>query len=392
MAQRSPPPSPAPQPSVVEITCVPTPEIQNWMTSIEQCLNEICSIAAEGKLNSDQKLRINKLCRSVGQGTSQMVVQYQSLKNKALLAQATSQALNEKLDLSKSLREMKTTIEETYLKPQTNLSFADIVKKSTDNFVRPSNLSSVAIYPNDKLKTSEDTKNLVQKIICPEQMKLHVRGVRKTRNGGVIISTESKDDAEKLKHSSVLTSSGFTVVEPSKRNPRIIILGVPSSMGEKELCECLYEQNLADKIQNMSQDAIMSSIKLSHKSGKKDAQTCNFVLEVPAQIRKILISQERVYLNWSSLTVRDFTMVTRCFKCQQYGHAAKTCRETVPACGHCGELGHMVNECTKKAESPKCATCLRFKKPSNHKTGDVNCPARKMAENRYINSVDYGGA
>lgn len=102
--------------------------------------------------------------------------------------------------------------------------------------------------------------------------------------------------------------------------------------------------------------------------------------------------KDRAFINWSSCPVRDFTLVTRCYKCQQYGHAAKSCRETTYICGHCGELGHSIKECTKKEEEPKCATCLHFKKPSNHKTGAADCPAKIMAENRYINSIDYGGA
>ncbi|CAG9131516.1 unnamed protein product [Plutella xylostella] len=122
----------------------------------------------------------------------------------------------------------------------------------------------------------------------------------------------------------------------------------------------------------------MNSIKLSHKSGKRDAKTCNFIIEVPALIRNAFISQGRVFLNWSSCPVKDFTIVTRCYKCQQYGHAAKSCRETVATCGHCGERGHVQSECTKKAEPPKCATCLHFNKPCNHKTGDAECPAKVL--------------
>ena len=33
----------------------------------------------------------------------------------------------------------------------------------------------------------------------PDQIKLHVHGFHKTKNGGVIISTETKEDADKLK-------------------------------------------------------------------------------------------------------------------------------------------------------------------------------------------------
>lgn len=394
----APIPAPAPSPGpktqnqgddVFEV--ISTPEIQNWMSSIEQCLNEVCCIAAEGKMNTEQKLRINNLCRKVGHGTSQMAVQYQSLKLKTIQAHSSINTLQDQLDLSQRLQDLKVSIDQS-AKPASGTSFADMVKKGTNNFIQPINVSSVAIYPTDKLKSSEETKSLVQKIICPEQMKLHVRGLRKTKNGGVIISTDTKEDIEKLKQSVQLTNSGLTVDDHLKRKPRVVVIGVPSSMQEKEVFVCLYNQNLADKLPKSNLETFLSSIKLSHKSGKKDAETCNYIIEVSAAIRKALITKDRVFVNWSSCPVRDFTLVTRCYKCQQYGHAAKSCRESTYTCGHCSDIGHSVKECPKKAEEPKCATCSHYKKPNNHSTGATDCPAKIMAEKRYINSIDYEGA
>lgn len=69
-------------------------------------------------------------------------------------------------------------------------------------------------------------------------------------------------------------NSGLTVDETQKRKPRVVIIGVPSSM---QVFTCLFNQNLAEKFQDCSLDTFLSYIKLSHKSGKKDADTCNFV-------------------------------------------------------------------------------------------------------------------
>ncbi|KAF9813424.1 hypothetical protein SFRURICE_009333 [Spodoptera frugiperda] len=278
---RSPPPTPVPtdtpkpEPAHAshpqtptqrnELEVISTPEIQNWMKTIDQYLGEVCVIASESKLNSEQKMRISALCRKIGHGTSQMAVQYQSVKMKAVLANSTVQRLEDQINISQQLQELKTTIGAS-IKPNTGSSFADMVKKGTNKFIQPLNLSSVAIYPKNKQTSSDETKSLVQKIICPEQMKLQVRGLRKTRNGGVIISTESKDDIEKVKKSMQTTNSGLTVDEPQKRKPRVVIIGVPSSMQEMEVFTCLYNQNLAEKPQECSLETFLSSIKLSHKS------------------------------------------------------------------------------------------------------------------------------
>lgn len=401
--RRTPPPTPSeplppsdpnpPAPAEFElpIEVISTPEIQKWIGSIDTILNEVCTIVSEGKMNADQKLRVSTLCRKVSSGTSQMAVLYQSLKTKTIQAHTTIQHLQAHQNVVNSLQQFKEIIE-TKFNASENTSYASMVKKGSDNFVRPANLRSVAIYPSDKTQTSDDTKSLVQKIISPEQLKLHVRGLRKVKNGGVLISTENKGDIDKLKNLEKLVSSGLTIEEPSKRRPRVAVIGVPVALTEKEVFDCIYEQNLSDKLPNITRESFLESIKLSHKSGKKDLSTCNYILELPASIRKIMINQSRIFINWTSCPVKDFTIVTRCFNCQQFGHAAKFCRETSPTCNHCGETGHSFKECSSKSSPSQCATCKRFKRKCDHPTGDASCPARKYAEVNYINSIDYEGA
>ncbi|XP_028179233.1 uncharacterized protein LOC114366536 [Ostrinia furnacalis] len=402
MTSRSPPPpqrrsterDSTPTPSVVEV--VSTQEIQQWISSIELCLKEICNISAEGKLNSDQKLRISNNSRKVISGVSQLAVQYQSLKQKYISAQTMINTLTEQKESSAQLEDqiedLKACIRSAPKAQQPNISFADVVRTSKSTIARPPSTSSIAVYPAGKDKTSEETKELIQSIIKPDELKLHIRGMRKTRGGGIIISAEGKNDLEKLRKSELLKTSGLKVEESTKRKPKVILLGVPTNTSDKDVFQCLYEQNIAGKYQHMDHSKFSSSIKLSHKTGKKDGPYCNYVLELTSELRKILIEQERAYINWTSCPVRDYTLVTRCYKCQQYGHSAKFCRETSSTCGHCGCAGHSIKECSKLEEPATCATCRRFNKPSQHKTGEESCPARKIAEARYLSSIDYEGA
>ncbi|XP_063898288.1 uncharacterized protein LOC135118965 [Helicoverpa armigera] len=401
LLQRSPPPTPtqppppsasnppAPTENEQPTKVISTSEIQSWLVSIDTILNEVCTIV-EGKMNSEQKLRVSTLCRKVQNGTSQMAVLYQSLKAKTIQAHTTIQHLQDQQNVGNSLQQFRELVE-AKLNPPENTSYAGMVKKGSD-IVRPANLKSVAIYPSDKTQTSDDTKSLVQKIISPEQLKLQVRGIKKVKNGGVLISTENIGDIEKLKSSDKIVSSGLKIEEPSKRRPRIAVIGVPVALTEKEVFECIYEQNLSAKLPNLTRESFLECIKLSHKSGKRDLSTCNYILELPASIRKVIIDQSRIFINWTSCPVRDFTIVTRCFNCQQFGHAAKFCRETNPTCSHCGDSGHSSKECSNKPSTPLCASCKRFKRKCDHPTGDVSCPARKHAEMNYINSIDYEGA
>ncbi|CAG9791288.1 unnamed protein product [Diatraea saccharalis] len=143
------------------------------------------------------------------------------------------------------------------------------------------------------MKSNEETKVLLQNIIRPDQQNKHVRGLRKTRNGGVIIGTYAKEDIEKLKQSAKkLKISGFAIGELHKCKPRLMVIGAPSSMQETEVFNIIFHQNLADENPGMTVDTFLISIALSHKSGKKDAETCNYVIKVPAQIRKALITKD----------------------------------------------------------------------------------------------------
>lgn len=402
LTSRSPPPTrPEPEPARTPTTSTPTappctevvstPEIQKWLCRIEQYLNDICTVSCEGKLNTDQKLKISNTCRSIIGGVSQLAVQYQSVKQKLIAAHTQIETLASEKEIGDQIKDLKSSMLSSKITSPIE-SFANIVRKGQKSIVCPPSTASIAIYPDNKERPSVETKKIVQDIIKPDKLKLHIRGVWNTKNGGVIISSERKDDLDKLKNSELLKTSGLKIEDTTRRRPRIILLGVPSDIPEKDVFDCLYEQNIADKQANFERAKFLNSFRLSHKSGKKDSSHCNYIIEVTAELRKILIQQNRVYINWTSCPVRDYTLVTRCYKCQQYGHSAKFCRDSNPTCGHCGCVGHSIKECSVRDKPPKCASCSRFKKPSDHKTGDEQCPAKKSAEARYLRSTDYEGA
>ncbi|KAI5646506.1 hypothetical protein NE865_01439 [Phthorimaea operculella] len=377
-----------------DVELVTTPEIDRWISEVERALEEICSISNDStkKLDADQKLRINYRSKDILAGIAHLATKYQSIKYKYMIANRELNSKEEEIEIAAQIEDLKQCVKSTPNPAPQAASFADAVKIRKNSVVHPTASSSIAIYPANKDSSSDDTKKLVQTLIKPDELKLHIRGVRNTKNGGVIISTNGKEDLEKLRKSEKLIESGLTLEVATKRRPKIILLGVPSSTSEAELKDCIYEQNIAGKLPNLTKDRTLSSIRLSHKSGRKDAPSCNFIIEVTAELRKFLIQQGRLFINWTSCPVRDFTLVTRCFKCQQYGHSAKFCKDASPTCGHCGSTGHSFKDCNNKAQPEKCATCLRFQKPSAHKTGDEQCPARKSAELRLLNSIDYVGA
>jgi hypothetical protein len=67
--------------------------------------------------------------------------------------------------------------------------------------------------------------------------------------------------------------------------------------------------------------------------------------------------------------------VTQCFRCYQYGHLARMCRNT-PRCGFCAGPNHATNDCIVKEDSSKhqCAPC--GSPTAQHTAWDHNCPVR----------------
>ena len=68
--------------------------------------------------------------------------------------------------------------------------------------------------------------------------------------------------------------------------------------------------------------------------------------------------------------------VTQCFKCMEYGHIAKQCKNLIK-CGFCAAIGHLSQDCLKKDDrnSHHCAVC---KKPgARHTAWARECPIKK---------------
>jgi len=71
-------------------------------------------------------------------------------------------------------------------------------------------------------------------------------------------------------------------------------------------------------------------------------------------------------------------LVTRCFNCQGYGHAARSCRAN-KKCGFCAAGGHSHENCPLKGQTTKqrCANCA-----GKHMAGSQDCRAHQEEVSR----------
>lgn len=246
----------------------------------------------------------------------------------------------------------------------------------------------VTVFPKEgsKIQDSDGTRQAICTKVAPVKEKLKIKALKRISNKGVLIETETKEDLESVLKDERLQSAGLMVTFPAKKRPRMMIYDIPSDLTEKEIHQAIQQQNFegSDKIK------IAQDFKLSFKTGKRDKPTVNWVAEVTPEIRETLKKRSKVYIGWSCCSVRDFISVSRCYKCQAFGHVAKHCKATTDTCGHCAKEGHTFNNCPAKSEKPQCANCKKARRQHDHSIRSLDCPAHRNALATHVSRTDYG--
>ena len=230
----------------------------------------------------------------------------------------------------------------------------------------------------DKVKTD------LMKNFNPSKEKVQITNLRKTKVG-LIIEAESEGDLDKIRNNKDLNEQ-FHIEKPSKSRPRIMIYDVPSDMTDQQVIQAVFEQNegLIDSAKNLAMH-----FEPKFKTGKRQKETTTWVVEVSPEIRVSLLERRKIFIGWQSCKIHDYITVTKCYKCQGFGHIAKHCRNE-QVCSHCTQTGHNRSDGPNKDKPKTCANCLRSKREHTHDTMDRKCPLYKQALDRLIKSTDYG--
>ncbi|XP_023210405.1 uncharacterized protein LOC111613288 [Centruroides sculpturatus] len=273
--------------------------------------------------------------------------------------------------------------------PQVPASFAEVTKRGiqrhnkTDGSHKTQKVMFVRPEDPGGIKDSDELKAKFMKSIDPRKDRIRFRQIRKLRNKSLLLEVENDDDIEKILRNKKLRESGLKAEQQSKRNPKVIMYDVPRQLEEKDLLEALRIQN--QEVFSPADGA--NDCKLLFKTGRIRDDQVHWVMEVTPRIRGKLLIQGRLFVDFSSCKVKDYIGISRCFKCQSFGHVAKFCREQEDICSHCSESGHRYKECTKKKDQGQCAACKRLGKPHMHTRNNKQCAAYKMAVERYLNTI-----
>lgn len=229
---------------------------------------------------------------------------------------------------------------------------------------------SATAQSQERFPTTDALKKTLKESITPANEGIRVCNVVQTTKG-VLIQTRTKEGARKIAENPKIKELGVEAKIPKKRLPRVIIYDIPSDMPETEIVENFWKQN-ALGIRKEKQ-----TFKPIFKNGPKNKETVNWIAEVSPAVYAEVLAEGRVFLDFASCNAREWISLTRCNKCQAFGHIARDCSAKDDNCSYCGEKGHRFEDCQvqKASGPPKCYNCERAKQKSDHPATYRNCPA-----------------
>lgn len=176
------------------------------------------------------------------------------------------------------------------------------------------------------------------------------------------------------------------VKEPTTSKPRLKVVGFDSDYfnDDTRLTNAICKQN--DKLFDES-----AEIQIIDKKKMRGTELHTAVLTVDVNTFRRVLKAGRIFIGWNSCREKEHVEVMRCFKCNQFGHLAKECKEEDFVCPLCADK-HSMNQCKVKEDEYKCVNCVRANTELNldvnvkHCAFSLKCPVlNKQIEKRKHN-------
>lgn len=172
-----------------------------------------------------------------------------------------------------------------------------------------------------------------------------------TRYENLIIKPLNKEMLDVLKS---LAKDTNLLREESLLWPRFIIRGVQATLSEDFVQAAVIDQNLELGI---STDSIHTVVRPIFKSGRRDLDVTNWIVEVNPKFYENFMKADTIYIGFMKCRISNYEEVTQCYLCLRFGHPAAKCRETENICAHCGKKGHLAADSPTGEADPKCSNC-----------------------------------
>jgi hypothetical protein len=208
------------------------------------------------------------------------------------------------------------------------------------------------------------------------------------------IVLKSQKDAEILKK--CLPDHVFEKV--AARTPTIVVSGLCREYGKSELITFIKSQNEGIK-------SLFEGKEVPEEDKKMDVVAMNplknhplvykATLRVSNVVRSIIANQgDRLYIgNQTVCKVWDSFYISRCYKCQQFGHRSMQCPNEA-VCGHCAGK-HETRDCKDRdSHSVSVVNCVNCKTAGmkgydNHPATWYKCPVLKDQQDKLRRTIPF---
>lgn len=279
-------------------------------------------------------------------------------------------------------------------------SVEDVASKAKDNVQKRRDEHTMVLTPNTEQQDLVQIKDKIKEI-CRVNINVPVpNDVIMTKSRQVILKYKNKKDLELVKNALVGSDELKAVAKinvPVRRRERILILSVDPKITEevvknevesllKNNAEDIAYGNIREKLEDAHLDPATKTLlegilsktdvevrvirKIETKMGK-----VNWLLDIDADCKKVLLNMKRICVDYERYRVVEFVSITRCFKCQKYGHMANNC-DGETQCVKCAG-NHLLRDC--KSETIRCANCYHSEADGDcaHRADSADCPEFK---------------
>nr|CAH7767342.1 unnamed protein product [Callosobruchus chinensis] len=240
------------------------------------------------------------------------------------------------------------------------MTFSEIVK-------RPPKCPALVIKSNDN-SSNTDVFQEVTKSVDPAQINVCISSTRRIKNG-MVVHCEDENSLSRLKDSlNHKLGSKFTVSEPRKWNPRLLVKNV--NLTNLPSAEAIIKDIV---ILNRLDEEQSSHLKFVTKL--KHFQSTNIVIEVSPDLRNMFLKKGFIFIGWKKSPVSDHFRIVKCYRCCSYGHSDKNCQSDL-VCPKCTR-NHKLTDCN--SDVLQCINCANYNKsykkslPIDHASNDDIC-------------------
>ncbi len=300
-------------------------------------------------------------------------------------------------NVNKHLIEIKNQISG----PITGQSFADVLKRTPQEADNHQTKHVVIIKPKDSTIKSNTTERMAKDVISKNRS-IVVKNAKRISKGGIVLECESEKDCKNAVEMILKQTEALTAEEGIKRDPKLVIYGIPDTIEEKDIICELVNNNIEIKqyLNAKKTSDLNEEIQIKFKFRQRiQRNNNNWVFSLSPDLFKTINSMKSILIGWKSCHFKEYLSIIRCFKCNEFGHKgygeASSCTNEI-CCGHCGK-NHASIECKTSESQAFCVNCDKYNKKTNtnryetnHSSFSNDCQSLKRIQNLIKSKTNYG--